>query len=143
MLYQITDGTVSAGGNLILSHIDFEIHGNEKIAVVGNNGAGKTTLLRLIAGELGLDRDDRRDGPGIICSRKLTVGYLSQQAFSDKDRTVEELFLTGCPGTDPFAVERFAYEMEYDALFTDWAFRKKIKRRSFPSFPEGNRQRSR
>ena len=52
MLYQITEGTVSAGGNVILSHINFEIRGNEKIAVVGSNGAGKTTLLKLIAGEL-------------------------------------------------------------------------------------------
>ena len=25
MLYQITDGTVSAGGHVILSHVDFEI----------------------------------------------------------------------------------------------------------------------
>ena len=47
MLYQITDGTVSAGGHVILSHVDFEIKGNEKIALVGRNGAGKTTLLKL------------------------------------------------------------------------------------------------
>ena len=52
MLYQITDGTVSAGGVTILSHINFEIRGTEKIAVAGKNGAGKTTLLRLLAGEL-------------------------------------------------------------------------------------------
>ena len=60
MLYQIKDGTVSAGGQTILSHIDFYIKEKEKIAVVGKNGAGKTTLLRLLAGELQLDRDDRR-----------------------------------------------------------------------------------
>lgn len=41
---------------MILSHVDFEIKGNEKIALVGQNGAGKTTLLKLIAGELSLDR---------------------------------------------------------------------------------------
>ena len=35
MLYQITDGTVRAGGNVILSHVNFEIKGNEKIALVG------------------------------------------------------------------------------------------------------------
>ena len=52
MLYQISNGTVSVGGELILSHIDFEIRGNEKIAVVGKNGAGKTTLLNLVAGKL-------------------------------------------------------------------------------------------
>ena len=40
MLYQISDGTVSVGGNVILRHIDFEIKGAEKIALVGRNGAG-------------------------------------------------------------------------------------------------------
>ena len=64
MKYQITDGTVSLGGETVLSHIDFEIQGAQKIAVVGRNGAGKTTLLRLIAGELELERDDRRQGSG-------------------------------------------------------------------------------
>ena len=38
-------GTVTAGGRPVLSHIEFEIRGTEKIAVVGKNGAGKTTLL--------------------------------------------------------------------------------------------------
>lgn len=70
MLYQISDGTVSAGGEVILSHIDFEVRGAEKIAVVGKNGAGKTTLLRLIVGEIDLDRDDRRQGPGIVRARQ-------------------------------------------------------------------------
>lgn len=64
MLYQIKDGTVSAGGQTILSHIDFYIKEKEKLAVVGKNGAGKTTLLRLLAGELTLDRDDRRGSYG-------------------------------------------------------------------------------
>ena len=73
MLYQIKDGTVSLGGIQVLSHIDFEIKGREKIGVVGINGAGKTTLLRLLGGELELDQDDRRQGPGIFQSRKLTV----------------------------------------------------------------------
>ena len=64
MLYQIKDGTVSAGGQTILSHIDFYIKEKEKLAVVGKNGAGKTTLLRLLAGELTLDRDDSRGSYG-------------------------------------------------------------------------------
>ncbi|WP_333649503.1 ABC-F family ATP-binding cassette domain-containing protein [Lacrimispora sp.] len=137
MLYQIKDGTVTAGGNLILSHIDFEIHGSEKIAVTGKNGAGKTTLLRLIAGELDLDRDDKRVGPGIVCSRKLTVGYLEQQAFLNKDRTVEEEILSACPCPDPYAVERFEYEREYDRLFTGLGFSKEDKRKRISEFSGG------
>lgn len=100
MLYQIMDGTVSAGGVPILSHIDFEIKGTEKIAVAGKNGAGKTTLLRLLAGEISLDRDDKRNGPGIMASRRLTVGMMRQQPFGDTSCTVEEELLKGCPGRE-------------------------------------------
>lgn len=107
MLYQITDGTVSAGGHVILSHVDFEIKGNEKIALVGRNGAGKTTLLKLIAGELSLDRDDKRQGAGVTSSRRLTVGMLKQQAFSDREQTVEEILL---------AAARFAIPLHGNGL---------------------------
>ena len=137
MLYQITDGSVSAGGMLILSHIDFEIKGNEKVAVVGRNGAGKTTLLKLIAGEMTLDRDDRRTGPGIVKSRQVTVGMLKQQAFGDNGRTVEEELLAACPCKDTFARERFEYEREYDRLFTGFGFTKADKRRPLKEFSGG------
>ena len=42
MRYQIKNGTVSLQGETVLDHIDFEIRGSEKIALVGKNGAGKT-----------------------------------------------------------------------------------------------------
>ncbi len=137
MLYQITDGSVSAGGTLILSHIDFEIKGNEKIAVVGRNGAGKTTLLKLILGELSLDRDDRRMSPGIVKSRQVTVGMLRQQAFEDDGRTVEEELLAACPCRDTFARERFEYEREYDRLFTGFGFSKADKKKCLKEFSGG------
>lgn len=137
MLYQIIDGSVSAGGSLILSHIDFEIKGKEKIAVVGRNGAGKTTLLRLIAGELSLDRDDRRMNPGILKSRQVTVGMLKQQAFEDGQRTVEQELLEACPCRDTFARERFEYEQEYDRLFTGFGFVKADKKKRLNEFSGG------
>lgn len=137
MLYQISNGTVSVGGELILSHIDFEIRGNEKIAVVGKNGAGKTTLLNLVAGKLSLDRDDRREGAGIRCSRRLTVGMLSQQAFKDGNRTVEEELLEACPCRDTFERERFEYEREYDTLFTGFGFPKEDKKKRISQFSGG------
>lgn len=137
MLYQIIDGSVSAGGTLILSHIDFEIKGKEKIAVVGRNGAGKTTLLRLIAGELSLDRDDRRMSPGILKSRQVTVGMLKQQAFEDGQRTVEQELLEACPCRDTFARERFEYEQEYDRLFTGFGFVKADKKKRLNEFSGG------
>ena len=137
MLYQITDGTVSAGGHVILSHVDFEIKGNEKSALVGKNGAGKTTLLQLIAGELSLDRDDRRQGAGVTSSRRLTVGMLKQQAFSEREQTVEEILLASCPFRDTFARERFEYEQEYDRIFTGFGFTRADKRKKIGDFSGG------
>lgn len=137
MLYQINNGTVFAGEKQILSHINFEIKGNEKIAVVGRNGVGKTTLLRLIAGEISLDRDDKREGPGIVSSRRLTVGMLHQTTKWEEDKTVEEILLESCPDGDPFSRERFAYEMEYDRIFTGFGFDKKEKSRKLSTFSGG------
>lgn len=85
MLYQIKDGTVSAGGQTILSHIDFYIKEKEKIAVVGKNGAGKTTLLRFLAGELTPDRDDSRGSYGR--SNDMVTGAAT--AGSDLDGTAK------------------------------------------------------
>lgn len=151
MLYQIKDGTVSVGGQTILSHVDFYIKEKEKIAVVGKNGAGKTTLLRLLAGELQLDRDDRRgmssgahgketackNSLGIVTSRNITIGMLRQVDSSNQDKTIEEILLESCPDKDTFSKERFDYEMEYDRLFTGFGFEKSDKTRLFRSFSEG------
>lgn len=137
MLYQITNGTISVGDRQILSHIDFEIKGKEKIAVVGRNGAGKTTLLRLIAGEVDLERDDKRMQPGIQTSRKLTIGMLRQASTLDLDKTVEEILLESCPASDRFSKDRYFYEMEYDRLFTGFGLDKKEKQRKLSSFSGG------
>lgn len=151
MLYQIKDGTVSVGGQTILSHVDFYIKEKEKIAVVGKNGAGKTTLLRLLAGELQLDRDDRRgmssgahgketackNSLGIVTSRNITIGMLRQADSSNQDKTIEEILLESCPDRDTYSKERFDYEMEYDRLFTGFGFEKEEKSRTLGSFSGG------
>ena len=49
MLYQISNGAVAFGDDVILHSIDFEIRNTEKIAIVGRNGCGKTTLLKQVA----------------------------------------------------------------------------------------------
>lgn len=142
MLYEITDGTLSLGGSVILSHFEFRIKGSEKAALVGDNGAGKTTLLRLIAGELSLDRDDKSGG-GIRRSEKLLIGYLPQHVFAsgeDGGRTVEEELLAGAPSRG-WDRERFEYEQEYDRIFTGFGFRKEDKQKRLYEFSGGQRMR--
>ena len=144
MKYKITDGSISLGGKTILSHFDFEIKGREKLALVGPNGCGKTTLLRLIAGELSMDRDDKRKLPVINKSSDFTIAILNQHVFSsdeELDRTVEELLLEACPCKDRFDRERFLYEKEYDNLFTCFGFSKADKKRKLATFSGGQKTR--
>ena len=138
MRYQIKNGTVSLQGETVLDHIDFEIRGSEKIALVGKNGAGKTTLLKLIAGELSLDRDDKRFAPGIFSARKTPVGMLRQTTQpEEKDRTVDELLLEFCPSDDPYSKERYDFEKEYDRIFTRFGFDKEEKKKRLGDFSGG------
>lgn len=90
MLYQINNGAVELGAELILKNINFEIRNTEKIAVVGRNGCGKTTLLKLIAGEVDLLKRDSDEDIFIAKSGNPEIGYLKQMAFDDYTITVDE-----------------------------------------------------
>ena len=54
MLYQIKDGTVSAGGQTILSHVDFYIKEKEKIAVVGKTEQERPHCFGFLRGSCSL-----------------------------------------------------------------------------------------
>ena len=90
MLYQICNGAVRFAADTILEHINFEIRGREKIAVVGRNGCGKTTLLKLIAGEVELSKRDSDEDVFIAKAGKVQIGYLKQITFEDDQITLDE-----------------------------------------------------
>ena len=90
MLYQINNGAVELGAELILKKVNFEIRNTEKIAVVGRNGCGKTTLLKLISGEVDLLKRDSDEDVFIAKAGNPEIGYLKQMAFDDPKITVDE-----------------------------------------------------
>ena len=90
MLYQISNGAVELGAELILKKVNFEIRDREKIAVVGRNGSGKTTLLKLISGEVDLLKRDSDEDIFIAKAGNPEIGYLKQMAFDDNKITVDQ-----------------------------------------------------
>lgn len=90
MRYQIRHALVQYAADTILEDVNFEIHDNEKIAVVGRNGCGKTTLLKLIAGDIQMNNLDSDEECGITMAGKQRIGFLRQISFPDGEVSVED-----------------------------------------------------
>ena len=116
MLYQISNGAVAFGDDVILHSIDFEIRNTEKIAIVGRNGCGKTTLLKLISGEVEMEKLDSDGSAFIAKAGNPEIGYLKQIAFDDPDVTLEQEVRKCFVKMDERKAElaRAAAELEHD-----------------------------
>lgn len=151
MLIQLQNVTLSFGEKTILSHIDMEIKGKEKIGVVGANGTGKSTLLKLLSGELQPDHDDKRQGKGIFSSRKLILASMAQDPSKWMENCVEDILLEGfylSEGREEithmetqesldYSQERFFYEQKYDRMLQRFGFQVKDKEKKLKDFSGG------
>ncbi len=79
----------SFSGVKIFDNATFEIHGGEKIGIIGPNGCGKTTLINIL---LGQDLDF--EGTAKL-GQWVKYGYLGQEIiFQDESRTILEEILS-------------------------------------------------
>ncbi len=78
----VNDLNKSYGDKVVLSHVTFAINKNDKVAIIGDNGEGKTTLLKILTKELSSDSGTFR------FETNTTIGYLSQEVFSNLDNTL-------------------------------------------------------
>lgn len=88
----------------ILTKVDWEIHDDRCVGLIGANGAGKSSILKLIAGEL------TPDGGSITRAKGLTIGYLAQEPQLDPERTALDEALSA--HTELHAVEAELHKLE-------------------------------
>ena len=73
----VKDLKKSFGDRVLFDHVDLEVVGGERIALLGDNGTGTSTLIKLIMGEEEPDSGKIRFGPTV------KTGYLPQIVHFD------------------------------------------------------------
>ena len=73
----VKDLKKSFDGRVLFDHVDLEVVGGERIALLGDNGTGKSTLLKILLGEEPPDGGKIRFGPTV------KIGYLPQIVHFD------------------------------------------------------------
>ena len=84
LLLSVKDAMVRYSEKPLFENLNFNIHENTRIALVGKNGAGKSTLMNIITGVQELDDGERWEEPG------TTIGYLRQDITPEEGQTVFE-----------------------------------------------------
>lgn len=99
-LLRIEQGCLRLSGQTVLDHVDFTLHSNEIVTLVGPNGSGKTTLVRVLLGLLRLDSGEVWRAPS------LRIGYMPQKlsVHETMPMTVQR-FLRLVPGITKTKIE--------------------------------------
>ncbi len=78
----------SFDGRTLFDHVNLEVVGGERIALLGDNGTGKSTLVKIIMGEETPDSGKLRMGPTV------KIGYLPQIVhFSHPERSLVDTMI--------------------------------------------------
>jgi len=102
----LQDIHVAFGPEIVLDHLDLQLHPGEKVGMVGPNGCGKTTILRLITGQV------RQDMGQVIRQKGLRIGYLPQEASFSGERTVLEEMHAGVE--EIFRLQETIHEVSHE-----------------------------
>jgi len=116
-LIELNSVTAGYENNVAIRDIDFVIHDNDFIGIIGPNGGGKTTLLKVIIGLIEPFRGKvRRFDPE---EGRRFIGYLPQTSQVDKrfPITVQDVVLSGLMRNDRMIRRYTSDEKERASLY--------------------------
>jgi ABC transport system ATP-binding/permease protein len=107
-LLQISDISLTLGGNPVFDGVSLVVHPGDRIALVGRNGSGKSTLLKVMAGLVEPDAGARVLPPGV------TAGYMEQDPDMSGFATLGDFAAAGLPAGEEYRVARAAEGLGFD-----------------------------
>ena len=99
----VTDLSKSFGERTLFDHINLDVTGGERIALLGDNGTGKSTFIKILMGE------ETPDAGSIYLGPSIRIGYLPQIIHFDRpDRNLVDTMLYAQNCTTQEARDRLA-----------------------------------
>ena len=107
-LLQLSDITLSFGGDPMLDGTSLTVRPGDRLALVGRNGSGKSTLLKVIAGRVEPDAGNRTLTPG------THVGMMEQDPDMSGFATLGAFAMAGLPESEAYRVDMAAEGLKFD-----------------------------
>lgn len=107
-LLQLTDISLTFGGNPVFEGLSLTIQPGDRVALVGRNGSGKSTLMKVMAGLVEPDRGE------VIVPTGTTVGYMEQDPDLSGFATLGDFAAAGLAPGEGYRVEMAAEGLKFD-----------------------------
>ena len=108
-ILQLTDISLTFGGNPVFDDLNMTIQPGDRVALVGRNGSGKSTLMKVMAGLVEPDRGE------VITPAGICVGYMEQDPDLSGFATLGDFASASLPAGETYRVEMAAEGLKFDA----------------------------
>lgn len=107
-LLQLSDISLTFGGDPVFDDLSVTIQPGDRLALVGRNGSGKSTLMKVMAGLVEVDEGTRVLSPGD------SVGYMEQEPDMKGHSTLGDFAVSDLGPADMWRVEAAAEGLKFD-----------------------------
>ena len=112
-MIHLSNITKQYGSQLLFREASFQILPGSRAGLVGPNGAGKTSIFRIITGE------EEADSGEMVCAKKTTIGYFSQDVGDMAGRSALEEVMAGSAETVRLAADLKSMEAAMSESLSD------------------------
>ncbi|MEM6727949.1 MAG: ABC-F family ATP-binding cassette domain-containing protein, partial [Pseudomonadota bacterium] len=107
-LLQLTDISLTFGGNPVFDGLSLTIQPGDRVALVGRNGSGKSTLLKVMASLVEPDHGAR------VVHQGTSVGFMEQDPDLSGFETLGQFALIEMEPSEAYRVEMAAEGLKFD-----------------------------
>ena len=107
-LLQLSDISLTFGGNPVFENLGLVVQEGDRVALVGRNGSGKSTLMKVMAGLVEADRGTRTLPP------RIRVGYMEQDPDLSAFETLGDYAASALPDDEAYRVAMVAEGLKFN-----------------------------